>query len=154
MLLARIVTVLLLMLFPVAWLAPLAEAGFAMPIFGGTEISIISGVIELARSDIFLCAVVGIFAILIPYMKTILLIGIQFGQLGNPERWVKILGHIGKLSMADVFLIAMYVVLIKGVGIGDIIINWGLYLFTTLVLLSIWATWMTERALRREMANG
>jgi len=150
----RIVTVLLLVLFPVAWLAPLAEAGFAMPIFGGTEISILSGVIELARSDIFLCAVVGIFAILIPYMKTILLIGVQFGQLGAPDKWLKILGLIGKLSMADVFLIAMYVVLIKGVGIGDIIIDWGLYLFTALVLLSIWATWMTERALRREAAHG
>lgn len=152
--LARIATVLLLILFPVAWLAPLAEAGFAMPVFGGTEISILSGLIELARSDIFLCAVVGTFAILIPYMKTILLIGVQFGQLGNPEKWIKILGRIGKLSMADVFLIAMYVVLIKGVGIGDIIINWGLYLFTSLVLLSIWVTWMTERALRREMAHG
>ena len=145
---------LMLVLFPVAWLAPLAEAGFAMPIFGGTEISILSGVIELARSDIFLCAIVGIFAILIPYMKTILLIGVQFGQLGTPEKWLRMLGLIGKLSMADVFLIAMYVVLIKGVGIGDIIIDWGLYLFTALVLLSIWATWLTERALRREAANG
>lgn len=152
--LVQIATIALLILFPVAWLAPLAEAGFAMPIFGGAEISILSGVIELARSDIFLCAVVAIFAILIPYMKTILLIGVQFGQLGAPDKWLKILGIIGKLSMADVFLIAMYVVLIKGVGIGDIIIDWGLYLFTALVLVSIWATWMTERVLRREVVGG
>ncbi len=152
--LARAVTIALLVLFPVAWLAPLAEAGFAMPLFGGEEISILGGVIELAQSDIVLCAVVAVFAILIPYVKAILLVGAQFGQLGNPKRWLKILGAIGKLSMADVFLIAMYVVLIKGIGFGDIEIQWGLYLFTALVLASIWVTWITERALKREADNG
>ena len=152
--LARAVTIALLVLFPVAWLAPLAEAGFAMPLFGGEEISILGGVIELAQSDIVLCAVVAVFAILIPYVKAILLVGAQFGQLGNPKRWLKILGAIGKLSMADVFLIAMYVVLIKGIGFGDIEIQWGLYLFTALVLASIWVTWITERALKREADKG
>ncbi len=154
MILARAVTIALLVLFPVAWLAPLAEAGFAMPLFGGEEISILGGVIELAKSDIFLCVIVSIFAILIPYVKAILLVGAQFGQLGNPKRWLKVLSAIGKLSMADVFLIAMYVVLIKGIGFGDIEIQWGLYLFTVLVLASIWVTWITERALKREADNG
>ena len=151
----RIVTVLLLIGFPIAWLAPLAKAGFAMPLFGGSEISILGGVIELANSDVFLCAIVGIFAILIPYAKTIILLGAQFGQLGSPSLWLKILTAMGKLSMADVFLIAMYVVMIKGIGFGDIEIQWGLYLFTALVLMSIWATWATDRALRQEVAaNG
>lgn len=155
MLLVRIVTIALLVLFPVAWLAPLAEAGFAMPLFGGSEISILGGVIELADSDVFLCVIVGVFAILIPYAKTIILLGAQFGQLGAPTVWLKILTAMGKLSMADVFLIAMYVVLIKGIGFGDIVIQWGLYLFTALVLASIWAIWATERALKREVAaNG
>ena len=120
-----------------------------MPLFGGSEISILGGVIELAGSDIFLCVVVAVFAVLIPYSKTILLLGAQFEQLGSPEKWLKVLGYLGKLSMADVFLVAMYVVLIKGIGFGDIEIQWGLYLFTVLVLASIWATWATERALKR-----
>ena len=155
MLLLRIVTIALLVLFPVAWLAPLAEAGFAMPLFGGSEISILGGVIELADSDVFLCVIVGVFAILIPYAKTIILLGAQFGQLGAPVVWLKILTAMGKLSMVDVFLIAMYVVLIKGIGFGDIVIQWGLYLFTALVLASIGVTWATERALKREVAaNG
>lgn len=152
MTLVRIVTIALLVLFPVAWLAPLAKAGFAMPLFGGSEISILGGVIELAGSDVFLCIVVGVFAVLIPYSKTIILLGAQFEQLGNPALWLKILGYLGKLSMADVFLIAMYVVLIKGIGFGDIEIQWGLYLFTALVLASIWATWATERALKRAVS--
>jgi len=152
--LARAVTIALLVLFPVAWLAPLAEAGFAMPLLGGEEISILGGVIQLAESDLFLCIVVAVFAILIPYVKAIILVGAQFGQLGSPEKWLKILGAIGKLSMADVFLIAMYVVLIKGIGFGDIEIQWGLYLFTALVFASMWGTWATERALKRELGNG
>lgn len=155
MTLVRTVTIALLILFPVAWLAPLAKAGFAMPLFGGKEISILGGVIELAGSDVFLCAIVGIFAILIPYSKTIVLLGAQFGQLGSADRWLKVLGYLGKLSMADVFLIAMYVVLIKGIGFGNIEIQWGLYLFTLLVLASIWATWATERALKSQaLSNG
>ncbi len=154
MILAQAVTIALLVLFPVAWLAPLAEAGFAMPLFGGEEISILGGVIELAKSDIFLCVIVSVFAILIPYVKAILLVGAQFEQLGNPKRWLKVLSAIGKLSMADVFLIAMYVVLIKGIGFGDIEIQWGLYLFTALVLASIWVTWITERAVKRGADNG
>lgn len=153
MILARGVTIALLVLFPVAWLAPLAEAGFAMPLFGGTQISILGGVMELAESDLFLCVVVGVFAILIPYVKTIILLGAQFEQLGSPALWLKILGAMGKLSMADVFLIAMYVVLIKGIGFGDIEIQWGLHLFTALVFASIWATWATERALKRQEAS-
>ncbi len=155
MTLVRAVTIALLVLFPVAWLAPLAEAGFAMPLFGGEQISILGGVMELAGSDWFLSVVVAVFAILLPYVKTILLLGAQFGQLGQPERWLKILSAVGKLSMADVFLIAMYVVLIKGIGVGDIEIRWGLHLFTALVFASIWATWATERALKRgEVSHG
>lgn len=150
MTLVKVVTIGLLILFPVAWLSPLAEAGFAMPLFGAREISILGGVLDLAESDIVLCILVSVFAIFFPYVKTILLIGAQFGQLGDPERWLKFLGVMGKLSMADVFLVAMYVVTIKGVGIGKVNIQWGLYLFTALVLASIWATWKTERELMRE----
>lgn len=146
---AKAVTIALLVLFPVAWLAPLARAR-VLPLFEGSEISILRGVIELADSDIFLCIVVALFAMIIPYVKTVLLIGAQFGQLGKPEKWLKILGYMGKLSMADVFLIAMYVVAVKGVGIGEIVIEWGLYLFTALVFASMWATWATERAMQAE----
>ena len=139
---------LLLVLFPVAWLAPLARAQL-LPLFGSSEISILSGVIALSRSDPLLCAVVTFFAMLLPYGKLFALLGAQFGQVASPRRWVKVLGMIGKLSMTDVFLVAMYIVVVKGVGIGEVTPAWGLYLFTALVLISIWATWVTERALRR-----
>ena len=149
MLAARVATIALLILFPLAWLAPLARAR-VLPLFSGSEISILNGVIELSESDLFLCIVVALFAMVIPYTKTILLLGALFGQLGEPDRWLKVLGAIGKLSMADVFLVAMYIVAIKGVGVGEITVEWGLYFFTLLVLALMAVTWLTERAMRRK----
>jgi len=127
----RIATLALLILFPVAWLAPLARAR-VLPLFSGSEITILGGVIELSKSDVFLCAIVAIFAILIPH---------------DNRRAAKIVAALGKLSMTDVFLIAVYVVAVKGVGIGQIDIQWGLYLFTVLVLVSIAVSWATLRTL-------
>jgi hypothetical protein len=40
--------------------------------------------------------------------------------------------------MADIFLIALYIVIAKGVGVGRLETGWGLYLFTACVLLSLW----------------
>jgi hypothetical protein len=53
---------------------------------------------------------------------------------------------MGKLAMADVFLIALYVVISKGIGVGRVEIAWGLYLFTALILASLWIGWRTNRA--------
>ncbi|MEM7238490.1 MAG: paraquat-inducible protein A, partial [Pseudomonadota bacterium] len=52
---------------------------------------------------------------------------------------------VGKLSMADVFLIALYIVVVKGVGVGHVTSAWGLWLFTACVLASIWISWATGR---------
>ena len=45
--------------------------------------------------------------------------------------------RMGKLAMADVFLIALYIVLAKGAGFGTVQVAWGLYLFTACILLSL-----------------
>ena len=50
--------------------------------------------------------------------------------------------------MADVFLIALYIVLAKGVGVGRVETAWGLYLFTFCVLASMLITHMTKRGFR------
>jgi hypothetical protein len=49
--------------------------------------------------------------------------------------------------MADVFLIALYIVLVKGVGIGHVASAWGLWLFTACVLASLWVGFETKRNL-------
>jgi uncharacterized paraquat-inducible protein A len=55
---------------------------------------------------------------------------------------------LGRLAMADIFLIAIYIVLVKGVGVGRVETAWGLYLFTLAVLASLVLSHMTERRLR------
>ncbi len=133
---------LLLLLYPASWFAPLARAGF-LPFFSGTEITILGGVADLWQSDAALAVLVAVFAIVIPYAKTLSLAAIHFGLLGAHA--LPLIEIVGKLAMADVFLIALYIVLIKGVGIGHVVSAWGLWLFTACVLASLWAGFETKR---------
>lgn len=133
----------LLALYPLAWWAPLARAGF-MPIFGGDEISILTGIAALWQTDLFLCAVVLLFAVVGPYAKTL---GLAALHLGWRAPWAhRFVAALGRLAMADIFLVAFYVVLVKGVGVGYVEIAWGLYLFTGLVLASLALGWLAQPA--------
>jgi uncharacterized paraquat-inducible protein A len=136
----RALNLSLLLLYPVAWAAPLMRAGL-LPLFALDEISILTGVLALWRTDIFLALVVTFFALIAPYLKTIGLALIHFG-LASP-RLLTPIQIMGKLAMADVFLIALYVVISKGIGVGRVETAWGLYLFTALVLASLWIGWRT-----------
>jgi uncharacterized paraquat-inducible protein A len=140
------VNLLLLLLYPAAWIAPLAEAGL-VSWWSGDHITIFYGVVDLWEVDPFLATLVAVLAILIPYGKTLCLSAIHFGRLG--PRALPAIEIIGKLSMADVFLIALYIVVVKGVGIGHVETAWGLWLFTACVLTSIWVGWATKRAADR-----
>ncbi|MEL7464624.1 MAG: paraquat-inducible protein A [Pseudomonadota bacterium] len=142
----------LLIFYPIAWFAPLARAGL-LPFFTGNELSIASGIADLWETDVYLAAIVAVFAVVAPYLKTILLAAIQTGLVGGPT-WISVVSIAGKLSMADVFLLALYIVLIKGVGVGYVETAWGLYLFTACVLGSIAVAMMTERRLKAPVVEG
>jgi uncharacterized paraquat-inducible protein A len=124
----------LLALLPIAWAAPLMRAAI-LPIFGMQEISILSGLAELWRSDIFLAAIVTLFAIIAPYAKLAALLVQDMGKL--PPRAAPALHLASKLAMADIFLIALYIVIAKGAGHVTVQPAWGLYLFTGCVLASL-----------------
>ncbi|MGY9031858.1 MAG: paraquat-inducible protein A [Rhodobacterales bacterium] len=124
----------LLILFPIAWFAPLMRAGL-LPLFGLSEISVITGLQSLWDSDVALALLVTAFALFVPYLKTISL-ALLHVNFASPKL-LPALTWIGKLAMADVFLIALYIVMTKGVGIGKIETMWGLYLFTACILASI-----------------
>lgn len=132
----------LLVIYPVAWFAPLMRAGL-LPIFGLSEISVISGLQSLWGSDVFLALIVTAFALFAPYLKTIGLALLHFRLLS--PRVEPALGLLGKLAMADIFLIALYVTIFKGIGVGKLEIAWGLYLFTAAILASILISWQTGR---------
>ncbi|WP_137700212.1 paraquat-inducible protein A [Marimonas lutisalis] len=139
----RLVNLSLIILFPIAWFAPLMRAGLGLPLFGLSEISVISGLQSLWESDVFLALLVTFFALFAPYMKTIGLGLLHFGLLSN--KLLPVLHILGKLAMADVFLIALYITLSKGIGFGKIETAWGLYLFTACILTSLAIGLLTER---------
>lgn len=133
----------LLVLYPIAWAAPLMRAGL-LPLFGLEEISVLTGLQSLWASDIFLGLVVTLFALFAPYIKTIGLSLVHFDLLNR--RALPVLSFLGKLAMADIFLIALYITLSKGIGVGRIETAWGLYLFTGCILASIFVSWRTEQS--------
>ncbi|AUR03053.1 putative paraquat-inducible protein A [Phaeobacter inhibens] len=143
----RLLTLSLLILYPVAWFAPLMRAGL-LPIFGLSEISVITGLQSLWGSDVILALTVTAFAIFAPYLKTIGLALMQWGLLDT--RVQPVLHVLGKLAMADVFLIALYITLAKGIGYATIETAWGLYLFTGCILASIVLSLLTARHLRQQ----
>ena len=141
----RLATLSLLILYPIAWFAPLMRAGI-LPIFGLSEISVITGLQALWGSDVFLALVVTAFALFAPYLKTIGLALVQWDLLD--PRVQPVLHLLGKLAMADIFLIALYITLAKGISYVTVETAWGLYLFTGCILASFVLGHMTERQLR------
>jgi len=141
--LLRLLNLSLLILFPVAWFAPLLRAGLDLPLFGLNEISVISGLQALWESDVALALLVTFLAVFAPYLKTIGLGLIHFGLLRR--KVLPALEILGKLAMADVFLIALYIVVVKGVGMARVETAWGLYLFTGCILASIIISHMTGK---------
>ena len=125
----------LLVLFPISWFAPLLYAGVNLPLFGTKAISVISGLQSLWGTDVVLALLVTVLAVFFPILKTIGLSLVHFGLLR--AKTLPALNILGKLAMADVFLIALYVVIAKGVALTQIETGWGLYLFSANVLASI-----------------
>ena len=132
----------LLVLFPLAWFAPLLRAGL-LPYFSLDEISVMSGLQAIWEKDVFLALLVTGFALFAPYIKTIGLALLHFGLLS--PRALPALHVLGKLAMADIFLIAIYIVVAKGIGLGRLETGWGLYLFTGCILASLAISFASER---------
>ena len=138
----KLANLALLILFPLAWFAPLMRAGL-LPLFGLSEISVITGLQSLWGTDVILALIVTIFAIFAPWLKTLGLALIHF-NLASPKL-LPALHIMGKLAMADIFLIALYIVLVKGVGLATVKTAWGLYFFTALILASLVISTLTSR---------
>ena len=138
----KLANLALLILFPLAWFAPLMRAGL-LPLFGLNEISVITGLQSLWGTDVILALIVTSFAIFAPWLKTLGLALLHF-HLASPKL-LPALHILGKLAMADIFLIALYIVVVKGVGLAHVETAWGLYVFTALILASLVIATLTAR---------
>lgn len=133
----------LLVLFPLSWFAPLMRAAL-LPLFGMDEISVMTGLQSLWGTDAALALLVTFFAVFAPFAKTVGLALIHFDLL-KPQV-LPVLSWMGKLAMADVFLIALYIVIVKGAGVVTVETAWGLWLFTGCILASILVSARTATA--------
>jgi paraquat-inducible protein A len=133
----------LLVLYPLSWFAPLLRAGI-LPFFDLSQISVMSGLQALWEKDVVLALLVTLFAIFAPYVKTIGLALLHFRMLS--PRVLPALHILGKLAMADIFLIALYIILAKGIGLGRVETAWGLYLFTGCVVASLGLSILSARS--------
>jgi uncharacterized paraquat-inducible protein A len=133
----------LLVLFPVAWFAPLIRAA-VLPLFGMEEISVITGLQSLWATDPALALLVTFLAIFAPFAKVLGLALVQYRLLSR--KVLPVLHLLGRLAMADVFLVALYIVVAKGAGHVTIETAWGLYLFTGCILASLGLSALTKRA--------
>lgn len=139
------VNLALLIAFPVAWTAPLVRTGL-FPWFEGDPVSVLSGVAALWEADAILAALVALFGMALPMVKTAALAAVHLGRLG--PRALPALELLGKLAMADVFLIALAIVIAKGVGVGRVQPAWGVHLFAGCVLVSLAVSLVTRRRLK------
>jgi len=142
--LLQLANLALLVLFPLSWFAPLLRAGL-LPLFGLDEISVVSGLQALWSGSPALALLVTFLAIVAPMAKTTGLALLHAGLLS--PRLLPVLHWMGKLAMADVFLIALYIVAFKGIGVGQIEVAWGLWFFTACILASLVISTLTARRL-------
>ncbi len=143
---AKYLNLALVVAFPVAWFAPLIETGllpaFRMPgwlggstLFAPDTITVVSALQKLWQADVFLALAVTFFALVAPMLKCLGLALIHFGLLSSAAQ--PAIAVLGKLAMADIFILALYIVIAKGIGVGQITVLWGLYLFTAAVIASL-----------------
>ncbi|MFN3973076.1 MAG: paraquat-inducible protein A [Gemmobacter sp.] len=134
----------LAVLFPVAWFAPLMTVKVRMAFWAeGTDLTLVSTLQAVWAEDAALGLILTFAAVVAPTVK-VLGTGLILMRLLSP-RVAGILWHIGRFAMADVFLIAVYVALFKGIGGGTISLGWGLHLFTACVIASLVLSMLAER---------
>lgn len=147
--LARLIGPLLgatLAALPVAWFVPLFTA--RVPFLWRQDVTVASGLAELWRLDLFLFLVVLVFSVLTPLAKTASSLYVWYRlPLERARRQLPRLAILGKLSMAELFLLAVIIVGFKGVGVGRVETAWGLYVFGAVVLSSLATSVWADKAL-------
>lgn len=131
----------LLILLPIAWVVPIARTSL-LSWLPGSDVTILGGIAALWPSEPLLAALVVALAVVLPYAKTLGLAAIQLGLA--PRGLLGVVALAGRLAMAEVFLVALAIILARGAGLGHVETAWGFWLFTACVLAAIWAGWRAE----------
>lgn len=124
--------VVVLVLFSITLFTPLLTT---KALFLSNEIGLMRIAHRLFSVDLFLfCIVVG-FGIVIPVCKMLMALWCWYSMTPDAAvRFSAVLSVLGKLSMADVMLLAVFIVGFKGLGIGQVQVHYGVILYTVVVL--------------------
>jgi paraquat-inducible protein A len=134
------------------------EASKSLPLLGETVFQfeskgVLATIGSLARAgNLWLAVLLFCFSVLIPVLKT-LLVGLTF--FARTHHWslhgLRYSRHVGKWSMADVFVVAILVAFFaaNGNGVTRAEVQAGLYFFTAYVVLSLVATQVIGHRLER-----
>ncbi len=140
------ISILLLILFPVVLFAPLLTTKIWF--YYRNDIVLWRGLCDLYSVDKFLFAVIVVFGILIPVLKMIATILCWYVfDIESVRKYADSLSQLGRLSMLDVMLFAMFIIAFKGVGFGAVEVQYGLYVYTLLILTSLFLNLAVKRAL-------
>lgn len=145
--------------FPVAWFAPLLRTGLlpemhlptwlgGSTLFSPDTVTVISGLQKLWGTDVSLAIAVTFFALVAPMLKCLGMALIHFGLLSPVTQ--PFISKMGKLAMADIFILSLYIVIAKGIGVGEIEVAWGLYLFTACVIVSLLVSMLEGKRMNNE----
>ena len=129
--------ILIMFCLPVAWLTPVIAYGLD-PEWDRTTQTIIGGISKLWESDKVLAVIVAILAIVAPLVKTSATALMQFNIISS--KWMPIANIASRLAFTDILLIALTIIITKGIGVGFVEPQWGIYLFTACVAAGYYIT--------------
>jgi hypothetical protein len=114
------------------------------------QFSLAGGIVHLFQEkDLFIGGLILLFSVVFPSAKIAALVLFIHRGKGVATRGLKVIEHLGKWSMLDVFVIAALVVCYKGYPGGTHIrLQWGLYVFALSVMLTMAATYLVKREIR------
>ena len=139
----------LAVLFPVVLVVPILSTRTFF--ISRNEIALASVALDLLRTDKVLFVVVVVFGVIVPWCKSVLSCFYWYSaSTSNPGARFELLATLGKFGMLDVMLLAMFVVVFKGTGLGTIELRWGLYLYVFFVVASLCVSVAMRRAVARE----
>ena len=115
---------------------------------------IIGSINKLFNSgEVAVALTILLFSILLPLLKSLTLTStLLFQEHSWSRHLVNFFRHIGKWSMLDVFVVAIFLVYLtsNGGGISQAEIQVGLYFFLMYVLLSMVTTILTQKVLNKQ----
>ena len=137
-LIIRLLLVASLTLFVIGAFAPLIS--ITRLVFFANEFSLITGIAELySQNEAFLALLIAAFSGVAPLVK---LTGLWLAvtPIGISAGAARILEHLGRWSMLEVFVVALMVVAVKLGALASATVHWGAYALAGSAMLSLAAS--------------